>query len=85
MVLFQIGMSVAVGSRYHSVLRLLLRGVVLFIIGVLFSLVLNLLQVQRQVTQFPDIIDNVFSSAWWVPPTCGTAAGKMVIDYELDC
>lgn len=74
-------MSVAVGSRYHSVLRLLLRGVVLFIIGVLFSLVLNLLQVQRQVTQFPDIIDNVFSSAWWVPPTCGTAAAAMGLLY----
>jgi hypothetical protein len=54
---------------------LVLRGSVLFIIGVIFALVLNLLQVQRQVTLFPDVLDNVFSSAWWVPPSCGTAAG----------
>ena len=54
---------------------LFMRGSVLFIIGVFFALVLNLLQVQRQVTLFPDVLDNVFSSAWWVPPTCGTAAG----------
>jgi len=54
---------------------LILRGSVLFIIGVFFALVLNLLQVQRQVTLFPDVLDNVFSSAWWVPPSCGTAAG----------
>jgi len=57
---------------------LCVRGSVLFIIGAIFALVLNLLQVQRQITLFPDVLDNVFSSAWWVPPSCGTAAGTTV-------
>jgi len=56
---------------------LVIRGFVLFIIGAIFALVLNLLQVQRQITLFPDVLDNVFSSAWWVPPSCGTAAGML--------
>jgi hypothetical protein len=60
---------------------LFVRGSVLFIIGVFFALVLNLLQVQRQVTLFPDVIDNVFSSAWWVPPSCGTAAAVIGLLY----
>jgi hypothetical protein len=60
---------------------LIVRGSVLFIIGVIFALVLNLLQVQRQVTLFPDVLDNVFSSAWWVPPSCGTAAAVIGLLY----
>jgi len=56
---------------------LFVRGFVLFIIGAIFALVLNLLQVQRQITLFPGVLDNVFSSAWWVPPSCGTAAGMI--------
>lgn len=61
--------------------RLFLRGFLLFVVGMLFALVLNLLQVQRQVTLFPDVIDNVFSSAWWVPPSCGTAAAIIGLLY----
>lgn len=61
-----------------SVSSLILRGSVLFIIGVFFALVLNLLQVQRKVTAFRrEYLENLFSSAWWVPPSCGTAAGKV--------
>ena len=59
--------------------KLLLRGLVLFAIGVLFSVVLNLLQVQRQVTLFPGLVDNIFASHWWVAPSCGTAAGMWVV------
>lgn len=48
----------------------------LFSVGVFLALVLNLLQVQRNVTLFPpDVISSIFSSAWWVPPCCGTASG----------
>ncbi|KAB0358976.1 hypothetical protein FD754_003132 [Muntiacus muntjak] len=54
--------------------NLMIRGVVLFFIGVFLALVLNLLQIQRNVTLFPpDVIASIFSSAWWVPPCCGTA------------
>ncbi|XP_070565469.1 insulin-induced gene 2 protein-like [Ptychodera flava] len=58
------------------------RGVVLFAVGVFFALVLNLLQVQRNVTLFPpEVLASVFSSAWWVPPCCGTAAALIGLLY----
>lgn len=60
---------------------LFVRGFVLFVIGAIFALVLNLLQVQRQITLFPGVLDNVFSSAWWVPPSCGTAAAVIGLLY----
>ncbi|NXC79596.1 INSI1 protein, partial [Cercotrichas coryphoeus] len=57
--------------------HLVQRSVVLFVVGAFMALVLNLLQIQRNVTLFPDeVISTLFSSAWWVPPCCGTAAGK---------
>ncbi|NXH85155.1 INSI1 protein, partial [Edolisoma coerulescens] len=57
--------------------HLVQRSVVLFVVGAFMALVLNLLQIQRNVTLFPDeVISTLFSSAWWVPPCCGTAAGE---------
>lgn len=67
------GVSSALLGRMTN---LLIRGAMLFSVGVFLALVLNLLQVQRNVTLFPpDVISSIFSSAWWVPPCCGTAAG----------
>ncbi|KAI5933687.1 Insulin-induced gene 2 protein [Manis javanica] len=44
--------------------------------------VLNLLQIQRNVTLFPpDVIASIFSSAWWVPPCCGTASAVIGLLY----
>ncbi|KAJ7401945.1 insulin-induced protein 1 protein-like protein [Willisornis vidua] len=58
--------------------HLVQRSVVLFVVGAFMALVLNLLQIQRNVTLFPDeVISTLFSSAWWVPPCCGTAAGEL--------
>ncbi|NXD53666.1 INSI1 protein, partial [Corvus moneduloides] len=58
--------------------HLVQRSVVLFVVGAFMALVLNLLQIQRNVTLFPDeVISTLFSSAWWVPPCCGTAAGEI--------
>ncbi|XP_012589327.1 PREDICTED: insulin-induced gene 1 protein, partial [Condylura cristata] len=58
------------------------RSLVLFSVGVVLALVLNLLQVQRNVTLFPEeVIATVFSSAWWVPPCCGTAAAVVGLLY----
>ncbi|XP_039611344.1 insulin-induced gene 2 protein isoform X2 [Polypterus senegalus] len=63
-------------------MNLMIRGVVLFTIGVFLALVLNLLQVQRNVTLFPpDVIASIFSSAWWVPPCCGTASAVIGLLY----
>lgn len=59
--------------------HLVQRSVVLFVVGAFMALVLNLLQIQRNVTLFPDeVISTLFSSAWWVPPCCGTAAGEFL-------
>lgn len=61
-------------SGHHDLVQ---RSLVLFSVGVVLALVLNLLQIQRNVTLFPDeVIATIFSSAWWVPPCCGTAAGE---------
>jgi hypothetical protein len=66
----------------HSVqtANLIRRGLVLFTVGVFLALVLNLLQVQRNVTLFPEeVMATLFSSAWWIPPCCGTAAGELLL------
>ncbi|NXE24445.1 INSI1 protein, partial [Ardeotis kori] len=70
----------ATGSSSSSLSRhLVQRSLVLFLVGAFMALVLNLLQVQRNVTLFPDeVISTLFSSAWWVPPCCGTAAGELL-------
>ncbi|KAA0723511.1 Insulin-induced gene 1 protein [Triplophysa tibetana] len=69
-------LSHAYGSLYSlQSANLIRRGLVLFIVGVVLALVLNLLQIQRNVTLFPEeVLDTLFSSAWWIPLCCGTAA-----------
>lgn len=60
----------------NRTVNLVIRGVMLFSVGVFLALVLNLMQVQRDVTLFPpDVIGSLFSSAWWMPPCFGTASG----------
>ncbi|XP_035248460.1 insulin-induced gene 2 protein isoform X1 [Anguilla anguilla] len=74
-------------GRYISVVTnrtvyLVIRGVMLFSVGVFLALVLNLMQVQRNVTLFPpDVIGSIFSSAWWMPPCCGTASAMVGLLY----
>ncbi|XP_008565305.1 PREDICTED: insulin-induced gene 1 protein [Galeopterus variegatus] len=66
-------------SWHHHLVR---RSLVLFSVGVVLALVLNLLQIQRNVTLFPEeVIATIFSSAWWVPPCCGTAAAIVGLLY----
>ncbi|XP_055447331.1 insulin-induced gene 1 protein isoform X2 [Bubalus kerabau] len=73
------GSSGHVNSWHHHLVQ---RSLVLFSVGVVLALVLNLLQVQRNVTLFPDeVIATIFSSAWWVPPCCGTAAAVVGLLY----
>ncbi|XP_048367158.1 insulin-induced gene 1 protein isoform X2 [Sphaerodactylus townsendi] len=58
------------------------RSLVLFSVGTFLALVLNLLQIQRNVTLFPEeVMSTIFSSAWWVPPCCGTAAAVVGLLY----
>ncbi|XP_069791326.1 insulin-induced gene 2 protein isoform X1 [Narcine bancroftii] len=78
----QIGHSLYLSVITNQNMNLFVRGVVLFSIGVFLALVLNLLQIQRNVTLFPpDVIASIFSSAWWVPPCCGTASAVIGLLY----
>lgn len=75
-------LSSVLASAYGSVhgvraANLIRRGLVLFTVGASLALVLNLLQVQRKVTLFPEeVMATLFSSTWWIPPCCGTGAGE---------
>lgn len=53
--------------------HLIRRGLVLFAVGVFLALVLYFLQIQRK--DADEVLDTLFSSAWWIPLCCGTAAG----------
>ncbi|NWS63943.1 INSI1 protein, partial [Chunga burmeisteri] len=76
--------SSASSSTLNLSQHLVQRSVVLFVIGAFMALVLNLLQIQRNVTLFPDeVISTLFSSAWWVPPCCGTAAGELLTSTKI--
>lgn len=62
--------------------HLIRRGLVLFAVGVVLALVLYFLQIQRKDALFPDeVLDTLFSSAWWIPLCCGTAAGESSLIY----
>lgn len=64
-----------VDKKIRKTKSLVKRGVVLFLVGVFLALILNLLQVQRNITLFPaGMLGDLYLSAWWVPPVCGTAA-----------
>lgn len=63
--------------------HLIRRGLVLFAVGVLLALVLYFLQIQRKDALLPDeVLDTLFSSAWWILLCCGTAAGEFTL-YQI--
>ncbi|XP_061613522.1 insulin-induced gene 1 protein [Phyllopteryx taeniolatus] len=76
-------LSSACGSLHrHRTFNLIRRGLVLFAVGVILALVLNLLQIQRNVTLFPEeVMSTLFSPAWWIPPCCGTGAAVVGLLY----
>eukprot|EP01135_Chromosphaera_perkinsii_P009250 Nk52_evm2s1705 gene=Nk52_evmTU2s1705 len=59
------------------------KALVLFLSGVFFSLLFNLLQTQHRVTQFPPNVIFFLSSAWWVPPCCGISAVLVGFTYPF--
>ncbi|XP_038585420.1 insulin-induced gene 1 protein [Micropterus salmoides] len=73
----------AYGSLHNvRTANLIRRGLVLFTVGAFLALVLNLLQIQRHVTLFPEeVMTTLFSSAWWIPPCCGTGAAVVGLLY----
>lgn len=59
------------------------RGIVLFLIGGFLAMVLFALSVlpeaqKRRLGSFPiEIIIRVYSTFWWIPPSCGTMAATI--------
>ena len=70
-----------------SVVNVFVRGVVLFILGAFFAMVLFMFSVlpeaRRKRIQALDfgIIANLFSAVWWIAPSSGTAAALVGIIY----
>lgn len=70
-----------------SVVNVFVRGVVLFILGAFFAMVLFMFSVlpeaRRKRIQALDIgiIANLFSTVWWIAPSSGTAAAVVGIIY----
>lgn len=70
-----------------SVVNVFVRGMVLFILGAFFAMVLFMFSVlpeaRRRRIQAIDlgIIANLFSAVWWIAPSSGTAAALVGIIY----
>ena len=52
------------------------RGFILFLLGSLCALVLNILQMEYKSNLFPSNVLIFLATTWWVLPLCGLAAGK---------
>ena len=70
-----------------SVVNVFVRGVVLFILGVFFAMVLFMFSIlpeaRRKQIRAVDfgIITNLFSAVWWIAPSSGTVAAVVGIIY----
>lgn len=68
-----------------SVVNVCVRGVVLFILGTFFAMVLFtfsvLPEVRRKRIQDIGIIAKLFSAVWWIAPSSGTAAAVVGLIY----
>ncbi|VDI76879.1 Hypothetical predicted protein [Mytilus galloprovincialis] len=61
-----------------------LRATVLFFVGTFFSVVLNLLQKQRGIPNFPmEFYNSYLTSDWWVHPVVGVAAACIGLLYPF--
>uniref|UniRef100_UPI0035901489 insulin-induced gene 2 protein-like isoform X1 n=2 Tax=Myxine glutinosa TaxID=7769 RepID=UPI0035901489 len=58
------------------------RILLLFLVGVLLALVLDLLHIQRRVVLFPpEVVAGLCPGAWWLPLCCGSAAVAIGLLY----
>ena len=70
-----------------AALNLFVRGTVLFIIGGFLAMVLFMLSVlpeaqKRRWQVLPiEVFAQIYSTAWWIPPSCGTAAAVVGLIY----
>ncbi|EDV22141.1 uncharacterized protein TRIADDRAFT_29414 [Trichoplax adhaerens] len=59
-------------------MHFLLRTLIVFVVGVLLSLALLILQIERNVALFPPgVLSDLSSIPWWVPISCGAGAATI--------
>ncbi|KAF8987982.1 Insulin-induced protein 1 protein [Haplosporangium bisporale] len=59
------------------------RALVLFLLGFVFSLVIDHLQTQHHLVEYPSNISQLWDTASWLPPTCGASAVLIGTIYPL--
>ncbi|KAF9930288.1 Insulin-induced protein 2 protein [Mortierella alpina] len=60
-----------------------IRALILFVLGFVFSLVIDHLQTQHRLVEYPANISQWWDTASWLPPTCGASAVLIGTIYPL--
>jgi len=60
-----------------------IRALILFVLGFLFSVVIDHLQTEHHMIEYPSGISQLWETASWLPPTCGAAAVLVGTIYPL--
>ncbi|KAG0055102.1 Insulin-induced protein 1 protein [Gryganskiella cystojenkinii] len=60
-----------------------IRALILFALGFAFSLVIDHLQTQHHLIEYPSNIHQLWDTASWLPPTCGASAVLIGTIYPL--
>ncbi|KAF8938376.1 Insulin-induced protein 1 protein [Dissophora ornata] len=60
-----------------------IRALILFVLGFLFSLVIDHLQTQHNLVKHPSNMHQLWDTASWLPPTCGISAVLVGTVYPL--
>lgn len=70
--------------KMKSVSNLLWRGILLFVIGTSFTVVLNLLQARRYSSLYSDgWKNNIQYSKWWLPVLCGSGSALVGLIFPF--
>ncbi|GJJ75790.1 hypothetical protein EMPS_08148 [Entomortierella parvispora] len=60
-----------------------IRAMILFILGFVFSLIIDHLQTQHHLVEYPGTMPRLWDTASWLPPTCGASAVLIGTIYPL--
>ncbi|KAF9181860.1 Golgi transport complex subunit 1 [Haplosporangium sp. Z 767] len=60
-----------------------IRALILFVLGFVFSLVIDHLQTQHHLVEYPSNAHQFLDTASWLPPTCGASAVLIGTIYPL--
>lgn len=60
-----------------------IRALILFVLGFIFSMIIDHLQSQHQLVEYPNNGSRLWDTASWLPPTCGASAVLIGTIYPL--